>query len=238
MSLTVQELFESLSYGELSNLHLGAEGGGTIDESKQPTVILYANEGLLKLHSRFCLIEKSLNLETVGHITNYHLVKRFAESNQDEKRERYPYIKDLLCEPFEEDVIRVLSVFDNHGNRIPLNDQGNPRSVFTPQPTVIQVPNPITGISLAVSYQAKHKKLVADGSEASQEILLPEILHVALTAYIAYNIYTTMSTAEATNKAQEHLAKYEATCQEAEDKDLLSTSNSQTNTRFEQNGFI
>lgn len=237
MSLPINELFESLSYGELSNLHLGNNGGGGIEESKQPTIIHYANEALIKIHSRFCLLEKSLNLETVGHITNYHLIKRFAESSKAEKREKYHYIKDLLCEPFEEDVIRILTVHTQHGQRLPLNDVGNVRSVFTPQPTVLQVPSPIDGMSLAVGYQAKHPRLLV-GEDYDQVIEIPEVLHVALTAYIAYNVYTTINTADATGKAQEHLNKYESTCQEVEEKDLVSTSSSQTNTRFEQNGFI
>lgn len=237
MSLTVDELFSVLSYGELSNLSMSTESGGSIEESKQPTIILYANEALLKLHSRFCLSEKDLNLELVPHITNYHLISRFAESNQAEKRERYSYIKDLLCDKFEGDVIRILSVTDKYGTTLPLNDPNNSRSVFTPQPVILQVPNPTPGMSLAVHYQARHRKLLAD-SEEEQIIELPDILHVALTAYIAYNVYTTINTAEATGKAQEHLAKYEATCQEAEEKDLVSTSSSQTNARFEKNGWI
>ena len=237
MSLTVSELFSLLSYGELSNLSMSTEGGGSIELSKQPTVILYANEALLKLHSRFCLSEKDLNLELVPHITNYHLIPRFAESNQGEKHERYPYIKDLLCEKFEGDVIRVLSVYDKFGCELPLNDAGNPLSVFTPQPVVLQVPHPTAGMSLAVHYQARHRKLSVD-CEEDETIELPDTLHVALTSYIAYNVYTTINTAEATAKAQEHLAKYEATCQEAEEKDLVSTSTSQTNVRFHRNGWV
>lgn len=237
MSLTVPQLFSKLSYGELSNLSMSTDGGGSIEESKQHTIILYANEGLLKLHSRFCLMEKDLNLELVPHITNYHLIPRFAESKRAERNVPYSYIKDLLCDEFLGDVIRVLSVTDKFGNELPLNDVNSTRSVFTPQPQVLQVPNPTPGMSLAVHYQARHPELLVD-SEEEQIIELPDILHVALTAYIAYNVYTTINTAEATGKAQEHLAKYEATCQEAEEKDLVSTSTSQTNARFEKNGWI
>lgn len=153
MSLTVQELFQKLSYGELSNLHMGAEGTGTIDESKIPSVILYANEALLKLHSRFILIEKDLNLELFSHITNYHFLNRYTESRREQYNTRYPYIKDLINERFDEDLIRVLTVTDKYGKTLPLNDSANPLSVFTPQPRTLQVPRPVTGMSLAVQYQ-------------------------------------------------------------------------------------
>lgn len=235
MSLTLQELFTDLSHGELSNLHMGAEGSGAIEETKQPKIVLYTNEGLLKLHSRFCLIEKDLNLELVGHITNYHFLRKFAESNRDPKQ-KYLYIKDLLCEPFIEDVIRVLTVYNKMGDLLPLNDTANACSVFTPQPQILQVPNPIQGMSLSIGYQARHPKIT--GEDLEQRIELPDTLHVALTSYIAYNVYCTISTAEATAKAQEHLLKYETTCQEVEDKDLVSTSSSSTNVRFRKNGWI
>lgn len=235
MSLTVQELFQKLSYGELSNLHMGAEGTGTIDESKIPSVILYANEALLKLHSRFILIEKDLNLELFSHITNYHFLNRYTESRREQYNTRYPYIKDLINERFDEDLIRVLTVTDKYGKPLPLNDSANPLSVFTPQPRTLQVPRPVTGMSLAVQYQARHPKL--KGEDPDELIDIPDTLEVALTAYIAYNVFCTIATPESTAKAQEHLARYEATCMEVENKDLVSTSVSGTNSRFEKNGW-
>jgi hypothetical protein len=43
--MTVEDLFRDLSLGELSNLSMGVEGEGTIEEKHQPKIIRQANEG-------------------------------------------------------------------------------------------------------------------------------------------------------------------------------------------------
>lgn len=234
--MNVEQLFQNLSYGELSNLSMGVDGEGGIEERHQPKIILHANEGLLRLHSRFVLCEKDVLIEQVEHITNYHLLKRFAESNWDPKQEPYPYIKDLGREPFEEDVIRILSVYDSQGFRLPLNDNERADSLFTPQAKVLQVPHPKDRVSLSVLYQAKHPLLSQDNPD--QEVALPDVLHGALTAFIASRIYGNMNTAESVAKGQEHFLHYENICNDAVNNDLVSTSTSTTNSRFNKRGWI
>ena len=56
------DLFERLSFGELSNLAIGMEGAGTIRESDQRKVLAHVNDGLLQLYSRFILQTKYLFL--------------------------------------------------------------------------------------------------------------------------------------------------------------------------------
>ena len=73
--MNIEDLFTSLSYGELNNLSMSADGSGSIEESKQPQILLYANEGLLRLYGRFLLKENDVLIEMVEHITNYHLKK-------------------------------------------------------------------------------------------------------------------------------------------------------------------
>lgn len=233
--MNVDQLFQNLSYGELSNLSMGVEGEGAIEEKHQPKIILHANEGLLRLYTRFLLLEKDVLIEQVEHITNYHLLKRFAESNWNPEEEPYAYIKDLGREPFEEDVIKILSVFDSHGYRLPLNDNERADSLFTPQAKVLQVPHPEDGVSLSVLYQAKHPPLSIE--RLDQEVDLPEVLHGALTAFIASKIYGNMNTAEARATGQEHFLHYENICGDVIENDLVSTSISATNSRFHKRGW-
>lgn len=236
MSLTVNNLFELLSYGELQNLAVSVEGTGAIEESAQPKVIVAANEALTKMCQRFPMIEKQVMVETRAHITNYHLIPQYAESSYDKSKIRYPYIKDLLTEPFLDDVLRVLCVYDNNGQSLPLNNEEHPRSLFTPKMKMLQVPRPIEGEMLAVSYQARHVPLTMEDLDASIEV--PDVLLPALTGYIGYAMFTNIGTAEANAKAAEMLGKYESTCSEVEAFDTLSTAISQTNQRFEKNGWV
>lgn len=233
--MTLDELYTDLSYGELANLSMSGDDGGSIQEQSQPKIVRAANEALTRLYSRFILKEQDVLVELVGHITNYHLIERFTESTGTHDEEPYLYIKDLPHEPFTGDIIKILQVFGQNGEELALNDAENAGSLFTPQHNVLQVPRPIDGRSISVMYQAKHTKLLDNDPE--QEILLPDVLHGALRAFIAYKVYSQINTQEATAKAQEHLNQFEAVCTEAIEKDLVNTSISQTNTKFQKRGF-
>ena len=94
----------------------------------------------------------------------------------------------------------------------------------------------ILEVSPTVLYQASPpvlSHLVPSGA-----IELPDVLVGALTAFIAYKVYSFMNTAEATGKALEHKARYEEICQGAIDEDLVATSISTTNNRFAKRGWI
>lgn len=234
--MDVNELFRRLSVGELSNLSMSMEGNGSIEENHHQKLVLYINDGLKKLYGRFVLNTKDVLIEQVGHITNYHLLKRFAESNYNPEIEPYPYIKDRVNEPFLEDVIKILEVYDTCGVKLPLNDAERTNSLFIPQANCLQVPYPQTGVCLSVVYQAAHPVLEASNLDA--EIELPEILEPALREFVAYKVYSHTNSQEATVKAQEHLSQYEATCTDAELKDLVSTSVATTNSTFEKRGWV
>lgn len=234
--MKISELYKTLSYGELSNLSIGMDGAGSILEDAKPRILHYANEGLTRLYGRFILKEKDVMIELVDHITNYHLLRMYAESYFDPEEVRYPYIKDLFNEPFTEDVIKILSVYNGVGQKLPLNDNERMDSLFTPTGKILQVPNPKTGVSLSVLYQAKHPELLPDNE--NQEIHLPEVLEGALVAFIAYKVFSHMNTDVSTAKAQEHMSVYASVCDEVEQHDLVNSSISTTNSCFRKRGWV
>jgi hypothetical protein len=236
--MNVQNLFEDLSRGELSNLSLANDGNGTIQVAAQPKILLYANDALLRLYSRFVLKENVVLVQMHEHITFYHLLQKFAVNYvpltaADDEPIRY--IRDLPLTPFEGDVLKVLSVFNFDGTQLPLNDDALQESLFSPQARVLQVPLPVQGKVLSVLYQARHRQL-RDNLE--QVIELPDVLSSALTAYVAYKVFSHMGTQDSSVKAQEHLAIYEGICADVVEKDLVSSSISTSNTRFSNRGWI
>lgn len=235
--MNLNQFFESLALGELKNLAM-AENSTIIPEDR-PQIVKLANDGLLALCSKFVLIQRDMMIEMREALTNYHMLKRYAMSqyNEDSPPDRFnlPYIVDNIGEPFQEDVIKILSVYNSFGQKMPLNDLNQPASVFTPQGNVLQVPFPIPGQALTLEYQAKHPKL--DHCECDDEIFLPDVLHTALSAYVAGKVFMHMNTQENTAKGQEHMMNYETICQDVIDKDLVSTSTVTTNEKLEQRGF-
>lgn len=235
--MNVGNLFEMLSLGELSNLSISNEGSGTIPEKHQKKILLYANEGMMRIYSKFVLNEKDVTILLWDHITYYHLRKEFSKNFQAGENDvcaRIRYILDLPHEPFEEDVIRILQVYDAQGNPMPLNNEEHPLSLFTPQANVLQVPRPEADTALSVHYQAKHPVLTQD---LKQEIILPEVLQGALTSFVAYKVYSHMNTQESTAKSQEHYSLFTAICADVLENDLVNTSPSSTNIRFAANGW-
>lgn len=237
--MTFPELLKQLALGELSNLSMSENDQIAIN--RIPKIINYANEGLLRLYSKFILKEQTLLLEMREDITNYHLLKRFAYSEYDEANPpsywNMPYILDLNREPFTQDVIKVLSVYGPDGCRLPLNDLTKPSSVFSPQSEILQVPRPQHGKTLSVEYQAKHPQILETDFE-DFEIILPECLHAALRAHIASKVFSHMNSAENTAKGQEHETFFTLECQMVIDNDLVNTSSSTTNTKFEERGWL
>lgn len=237
--MKVPDLLKRLALGELSNLSMSDTGD--IAEGKVPKIIMYANEGLLHLHTKFVLKQNSLLIEMRENITSYHLLKRFAYSQYDINNPptswNMPYILDNQDEPFQEDVIKVLSVYNYMGIKLPINDLDNACSVFTPQPLVLQVTTPVQGKMLSVEYQAKHE-VIPETEYDDVDVDVPACLESALLAYIASKSFMHMNTQENTFKGQEHNATFESLCQLAVDMDLVSTAGSPTNTRFEKRGWI
>lgn len=237
--MLVSELFESLAQGELSNLAMAEDGEGSIVTGVRPRIIRYANEALLRLYSRFPLKENDVLVQMYESITNYQLIPRFAVNYTpigSGDNEPIRYLLDLPAEPFQNDLIKILAVYDSTGRfSRPLNDDADGLSVFTPQAGVLQVPVPVDGQTLSVMYQAKHVKLQGDLEEL---IELPDFLVEAFTSFIAYKVFSHMNTQVSTSKAQEHLTMYESVCTEATDKDLVNISVSTPTSKFRRGGWV
>ncbi len=208
--LTIDELYRRLSVGELKNLAMSVNG--TIDSQSHQTVLLYLQEALLRLYSKFVLAESWQELTYVPGTETYKL---------------------------NDDVIKVLTVKDDNGYDLWLNDTEQYWSVFTPSPNTLKIPHERKNIKFNIIYQAAHPELNQEPEECDrQDIEIPSVLEGALRAYIAYGIYSGMSGQENNAKSAEHYSKFQALCVEAEEKDLVNTQSSTSNTRFKKGGWV
>ena len=235
--MQLSTLFRKLSRAELSNLHMSNEGSGQIQTSSIPKLIGYTNDALTTLFSRFRLSEKSVLVEMVEHITQYHLLPKYAESS--ESTEPYHYIKDMIRDRFEGDVIKIIEVYDSQGRRRLLNDPDNRLSIFTPTPTTIQVPLPIAGEALAVSYQSNHRQLRDEGDNIlGQFIDIPQIFERPLQAYVAYKVYSHMNSEEHKKIAAEHFSTFDSICVQIEENDQANNTSSASQDKLDMRGFV
>jgi hypothetical protein len=234
--MNVTEFLARLSYGPLSNLAMSNDGDGTIAVAKHPALIQHVNDGLLRLHTKFILIENEVILELREDVTSY--VLDVANSVSAGAAPPNDYIRDTLAAPFGNDLIKILAVYETGACQLPLNDATHDDSLYTPKFNVLQVPDPIAGAPLYLLYQAKHPVLASAGDGyLTQTIELPDVLVEALEAFVASKVYQGMNGQEHAVKAAEHLTIYERICVDVTVKDLVNSSMSNTNTKFEQRGF-
>jgi hypothetical protein len=198
----------------------------------------YINEALLTLYSKFPLREADVILKMFPGITMYRLLPKYSvyytpTGLGDNMPHRY--ILDQPTAKFKDEVIKITEVWDNQRVGYPLDDPENPYSLFRPQAKTLQVPNPKTGMALNVVYQTRHPELSGNLSELVE---IPDVLLAALTSYVAYKAFSHSNTVGSNAKSQEFLGMFQAKCADAVDRDLVGSSISRSNTRFERGGWV
>ena len=231
--MLLQDLHEQLSTIELSNLSIGTKGAGTIPAAKHPTIRILADQALTAIYSRFSLLEKELSIEADDTTYIYYLLKKHAHQDPTAAQK---YIRDTADDPFTEDVLKVLHVYNEEGQQLVLNDPLNSESLFTPKFNAIQIPGPVSGNAYTVLYQADHPTLVPD--DLNQQIDLPSYLEPALRAHVASRIFSAMNGQEHQLQGQTLMAEFNRIVGIVEEKDLASTSQAVTAPKFNDRGFI
>lgn len=227
----LEELFCRLANSVFRNTSLVNDDSSDIEDDHKPFVVIAANEALTRLHTRFELRSSTVLVEMQEGRTNYPLLKKYAVQSYDPKETQCPYIIDFADNPFIEDVIKIMGVFDDKHVPMVLNDRNNPNSLFTPKYNIIQNNSPKAWQVLCIEYQAKHPKLTTD-EDGYNEIDLPDTLDAALDNYIAYRYYTSLNTAENTAKAAEYLSFYESICNEVVEHSSAGQSGSASERNF------
>lgn len=232
--MILSELFRRLAVGELSNLALVGDLDDndirTVRVESQPKIVSYLNDGLLKLYGRFLLREADLVIKVDSGLTQYPL----RLPNSVVGAGTTPFIQDSIAAPFLGDVIKILEVFD--GCTVPLNDPDDCRSMFTPQPDVLQIPTPIQDQLVSVLYQARHPEI--DGSDLAAVIDLPAVLESALQSWVAFKTFFHMNTQESLATATLYAQAYESICVDVVENGLVSSDPMLASNRFQKRGFV
>lgn len=240
--MRLDEVFDQLTYGELSQLSIGgAETQGiTVDNRRQ--VLAHINLGLTELHKRFLLREGRVVVVREPGLQSYRLDKRYAVSN-DESMEPVRYLEDSPSDPFDNDVLRIERVYDSEGVELSLNDEGDPDGVLTTSMGTLWVPEHLETPRLRVDYRANHP--IIDKDEAAFtpedfEVALPYTHLEPLLLFVASRIHTPFGAGTAEggfHDGNNYAAKFEQACKRLENLNYRLDRTHKT-TKFEARGFV
>lgn len=235
--MTLDQIFETLTYGELSQIKPGGLVGEKVRPEDYRQVISHLNLGLTELHKRFWLSSKELVVRLYDHIQIYLLDDRYATSNKLSP-EVLKYIEDSEYAPFRNDLLKIEMVFDETGECIPLNDRTDCRSVFTPQWNSIQVPMAFDGVRVLVQYRADHEPIKYDCELDPKKVNVdfPMGLLEPLCLFVGHRAYRALNS-DGNQESMAYLQQFEAACKKAEDMGLQVTPN-MTNTKLDQHGWV
>lgn len=248
--MKLNEIFNQLTYGELSQLSIGGGEMGAISPANYERLLAHINLGLTALYKRFQLKEGKLTLELQPTRLSYPLVSKYAETSRT-SRETVRYIKDSSTAPFKDDLLKIKRVVAESGFEFTLNNLSDAYSMMTPTSTTLVVPQDIVvppvemeedlkTSTLDVFYQANHPILVTDDGDLEPELVeveLPYTHFEPLLYFVAARLHTPVGMTNETNMGNTYYQKYEMACQELETKNLTVDQGSQSD-RLVRNGWV
>ena len=248
--MTLQEIFDQLTYGELSMLSIGGGEEGVIDETNYSRVLAHVNMGLTDLYKRFPLKEGRVTLALLSDKTEYSLDSKFALANT-RSRELVRYLVDSATTPFKDDILKIERVLTDSEKEMELNNPSSEYSAFTPTSTTLRlhkdVASGVYGLpewlktrNLVIVYRANHPKIVKGLTlfdPTKVQIQLPESHLNALLLFVASRAHTPGGMTGEFNAGNNYAMKYEGECAQLETAGLRTDQGGGVNQRFHRRGW-
>lgn len=248
--MKLNEIFEQLTYGELSQLAIGGSEAGAIDEANYPRILAHINLGLTALYKRFKLKQGRIRLQLIPGKTEYKINSQFAASNR-RSRETVKYLQDTEANPFVDNIQKIEVVQTDDGYELSLNDASDPFTVVTPTLTSLrfnpelvaqsmEIPDELKTLGLDLVYRAGHINItVGQGffDPKRVEVELPDSHLEALLLFVASRIHNPIGMQNEFNAGNNYAAKYEQECQRLELLNLEVDTGIQS-TGITRNGWV
>lgn len=248
--MKLSEIFNQLTYGELSQINLGGEALGQISPANYKKIVPHINLGLTALHKRFWLKEGRLTLALQTGQVTYPLKKIYALNNAA-STELVRTILDTADSKYQEDILKIERVYTDSSFELGLNNLADPYSLSTPSYNVLRVPvgmvtdgadipEDYQTETLTVVYRANHFDINEDtGMDDPEEtdVDLPYSHLEALLYFVASRIHTPIGINNSFHDGNNYAAKYEAECQRLEQTNLRVDQDSQSS-RLHSRGWV
>lgn len=224
----LSELFDQLTYGELSQLAMGGINDIGIQPCDYPRVLPHINLALIELYKRFPLKVGQVLIQQDETIQSYHLNYKYAQSNT-ESLEPIKYIMDTVSDPFDDTVLKIEKIentSDAEEDELFLNNKAEEDSYYTTDFNTVWVPEPDSNTSFTIKYRAAPPPLVQSDLTPANftevEVPISYTYIEPLVLYIAARVYSNLGS-EQGQEGNTYMAKYEASVKRIEDLGLELT---------------
>ena len=237
--MTLGDIFEQLTMGELSQISIGGGEQGEINEANYKRIIPHVNLALTALYKRFHLKEGRIRVLLIPERSVYPLVGKHAFATR-RSTETDRFILDSVTSPFPDDLLKIERVITQDGTELGLNDESDMHGAFTPTFDVLRLPVHPEGQVITVVYRAKHNpiKMTIGYFDAERvELDLPDTFMEPLLYYIASRVNNPIGMTDEFHAGNSYAAKYEKSCQEIEQRGLQIDTVSQGNS-FSRRGWV
>lgn len=237
--MKLQEIFDQLTYGELSQYVVGGKGSNGIQFESYPEIINHINLGLTALYKRFVISKKELSIVPQTGLFTYVLHPDYLIGSNSNKP--YKYLVASSEFPFNAEVLSILQIFDSDQAEIQPNSSRAINPVYFDSPYLVRLPSPNPDNPVTLVYQSNHPKIILNSMYAQDtEIELPILFLDCLLFFIGSRVAASNPSINDTNvqDSAQFMAKYELACTLIEQKGLLKTEEEIVNGRFEQGGWV
>jgi len=166
---------------------------------------------------------------------NLALIDVYSQFNILTEEQTITMEKDKTRYPLSENSFSVTTVYNEEGERLPLNDINNDLSVFTPAPYILHIPVPVEGKRLSVMITVAPPFVTSSNLDTLDFIVPPQLLE-PLTTYVGYRAYISMNGDQNTENSS-HYNRYLRACNDVRKRGLLHHS-VMTNTKATDRGFV
>ena len=210
----LSDLFDQLTYGELSQMEYGGADNVGITEPNFKRIIPHINLALTSIYTKFPLRTEEVIVKQYEHIQTYTLDRKYAQTNTESEFSPR-YIMDSEFEPFHDNVLKIERIYDELGRELFSNDDTEYWTIWTPEYNSFQIPYPDPENALSIEYRADHPRInLVNLDPSTTEVRIPPQLVSAVCFFIASRVHGAMAGEGHTQVANNYMQKYEMTCNE------------------------
>ena len=257
--MQLQEVLDHLSNNELSQISIGKQDPGVINDVNREKVVSTISLGLTELHKRFHLREDRLTVHLNPDTTVYKLDR--SKVGKVAAVRDMKYLEQLKLFALKGTLLKVLRVTTPNGYELGLNDLGDPYSLRTPRFDLLEVPEAmvknqadlpeyLSTDTLEVFYKANHPKLgkwengtfangdvYTDGDMDMIQVDIPEAYLTPLLLWVASRFHNPIGMSNEFHAGNSYAQKYEMACMALETANLQIDQGSQVS-KLRARGFV